>query len=119
MAANGDLPGWLGRVHPERRVPHHAEVAVGAVVAVTVAVADLRGAIGFSSFCVLTYYAIANASAWTLPETERRWPRGLAAGGIVGCVVLAVTLPLDSVAAGALVLAAGGVVWLARRRVTS
>jgi APA family basic amino acid/polyamine antiporter len=119
MAANGDLPGWLGRVHPERRVPHHAEVAVGAVVAVTVAVADLRGAIGFSSFCVLTYYAIANASAWTLPETERRWPRGLAAGGIVGCVVLAVTLPLDSVAAGALVLAAGGVVWLARRHVTS
>jgi APA family basic amino acid/polyamine antiporter len=30
------------------------------------AVVDVRGAIGFSSFAVLLYYAIANASAWTL-----------------------------------------------------
>ena len=40
-----------------------------------VVVTDLRGAIGFSSFCVLAYYAIANASAWTLPPSQRRWPR--------------------------------------------
>ena len=31
-----------------------------------VLVADLRGAIGFSSFCVLAYYAVANASALRL-----------------------------------------------------
>ena len=36
--------------------------------------ADLRGAIGFSSFAVLTYYAIANAAAWTLPPHQRRGP---------------------------------------------
>ena len=36
---------------------------------VLVATADVRSAIGFSSFAVLTYYAVANASAWTLPGT--------------------------------------------------
>jgi APA family basic amino acid/polyamine antiporter len=88
---------------------------VGALVTGVVLVADLRGAIGFSSFAVLTYYAIANASAWTLPAGQRRWPRSLSALGIVGCVVLACTLPTASVVGGVAVLAAGAVIWVAVR----
>jgi APA family basic amino acid/polyamine antiporter len=84
------------------------------VIAV-VAVADLRGAIGFSSFAVLGYYAIANASSYTLPRSERRWPRAYSVLGIVGCVVLAVSLPWESIAGGAILLAAGALVWLATR----
>ena len=41
---------------------------------------DLRGAIGFSSFGVLVYYAIANASAFTQTAQHRRWPRALNVG---------------------------------------
>lgn len=116
MAANGELPRWLDAVHPAHRVPHRAELAVGALVAVVVLVADLRGAIGFSSFAVLTYYAIANASAWTLPATQRRWPRPIAGFGVVGCVVLAFTLPGRSVIFGGIVLALGAVLWLVQRQ---
>jgi APA family basic amino acid/polyamine antiporter len=97
MAADRALPRWLDAVHPTHEVPHRAVLAVGALVALLVAVTDLRGAIGFSSFCVLTYYAITNASAWTLPAEHRRWPRALAVGGVVGCVALAFTLPPASV----------------------
>ena len=118
MAANGELPRWLDAVHPRHRVPHHAELAVGAVVAVVVLVADLRGAIGFSSFAVLTYYAIANASAWTLPAAQRRWPRGIAVLGLVGCAVLAFTLPAASIVGGATVLTIGSLIWLVRHRVS-
>jgi basic amino acid/polyamine antiporter, APA family len=82
-----------------------------------VLVADLRGAIGFSSFAVLTYYAIANASAFTLPRGQRRWPRALAASGVVGCLVLAFTLPSQSVIMGTAVLAVGAVVRFVRMRV--
>jgi len=114
MAANGELPRWLEAVHPTHRVPHRAELAVGALVGVVVVVADLRGAIGFSSFAVLTYYAIANASAWTLPAEQRRWPRAFAAAGVVGCVLLALTLPSASVSSGAAVLAAGAFLWVVR-----
>jgi APA family basic amino acid/polyamine antiporter len=116
MAAERDLPGWLDAVHPERAVPHRAELVVGLVVVVVVSVADLRGAIGFSSFAVLTYYAIANASAWTLAPDERRWPRPIAGLGLVGCVVVAVALPIASVIGGAALLAAGVAVWAVRRR---
>jgi APA family basic amino acid/polyamine antiporter len=69
--------------------------------------ADIRGAIAFSSFGVLAYYAIANASAWTLRPDERRWPRWLAALGLAGCLLLAATLPATGVAVGAAILAIG------------
>jgi basic amino acid/polyamine antiporter, APA family len=115
MAANRELPGWLDAVHPRHRVPHRAELVVGTVVVAVVLSVDLRGAIGFSSFAVLTYYAIANASAWTQPPEQRRWPRALQVVGLAGCVVLAFTLPFASVVAGTGVLAVGAGVWLVRR----
>jgi basic amino acid/polyamine antiporter, APA family len=107
MARNGDLPRFLASVHPRYQVPDHAELAVGAAVAVLVLTTDLRGAIGFSSFGVLVYYAVANASAFTQSPAYRRWPRVLNVAGLVGCVVLVAALPLSAVVAGVLVLAAG------------
>ncbi|MCP9986905.1 amino acid permease [Streptomyces sudanensis] len=113
MARDGHLPRVLAAVHPRFRVPHRAELAVGLVVAVVAATADLRSAIGFSSFGVLVYYAIANASAWTL-ATRPSPVRFLAACGLAGCLVLAFSLPLSSVLAGAGVLAAGAVLYAVR-----
>jgi basic amino acid/polyamine antiporter, APA family len=117
MAREGDLPRWLASVHPRYRVPDHAEVAVAAAVTLLVLTTDLRGAIAFSSFGVLTYYAIANASAWTQRGEFRRWPRALNAVGLVGCATLVATLPVRAVAVG-LAMFAVGVAWrvIIRRR---
>ncbi|MCX4691615.1 APC family permease [Streptomyces sp. NBC_01408] len=117
MARDGHLPRALAAVHPRRQVPHHAELAVGAVVAVLAATADLRGAIGFSSFGVLVYYAIANASAWTLGSVVKG--RVVAAVGLSGCVVLACALPLASTVTGVAVLAAGALAYGVRARLRS
>ncbi|SCL20775.1 amino acid/polyamine/organocation transporter, APC superfamily (TC 2.A.3) [Micromonospora nigra] len=111
MARRRDLPGALDAVHPVHRVPHRAELAVAAVVIVVVLLGDVRDAIGFSSVTVLVYYAITNAAALTLGrEPERKLPvQVLAALGLVGCLLLAVNLPLSSVLAGFGVLALGAV----------
>lgn len=116
MADEGDIPRWLSSVHPTRRVPHRAEITVAVAVIAVVLVADVRGAIGFSSFAVLFYYAVANAAACTLTADERRWPRALSVLGILGCVALGLALPAESVVGGAVLLAVGAVVWLARGR---
>ncbi len=110
MARDGLLPAALAAVHPRFAVPHRAEVTVGVIVAVVAALADVRSAIGFSSFAVLVYYAIANASAWTLPGR-----RLIPAVGLTGCLLLAFCLPLGSVVAGAAVLAVGAVVYTVAR----
>lgn len=114
MAADGHLPGYLAGIHPRFGVPHRAEVAVGAVVVVLVLTMEVRGAIGFSAFGVLVYYAVANASALLLGPDENRPPLLVPVVGLAGCVVLAFSLPLDSVIAGVAVIAAGAAVWLLR-----
>ena len=106
MARDRHLPGALAAVHTRFGVPHRAEVAVGVVVGAVAAAADVRAAIGFSSFAVLVYYTVANASAFTL--NGRRWVPVL---GVAGCVTLAVFLPAASIAAGAAVTLAGAAVF--------
>ncbi|ACQ78518.1 amino acid permease-associated region [Beutenbergia cavernae DSM 12333] len=117
MARDRHLPAPLAVVHPSG-VPRHAELAVGGVVAVVAALMDVRAAIGFSSFGVLVYYAIANASAWTLRRAEGGPPRVVSAVGLGGCLVLAFTLPTTAVLAGVGVLALGVLAYVlgARRR---
>ncbi|GHJ46371.1 amino acid transporter [Catellatospora sp. TT07R-123] len=114
MGRRSDLPSRLAAVHPRFQTPWLAELAVAAIVVAVVSLADVRGAIGFSSVAVLTYYAITNAAAWTLggPKTLR----AVAALGLIGCVVLATTLPEPTVLAGVGMLVLGTIAYAARRR---
>ncbi|MET7994115.1 amino acid permease [Amycolatopsis sp. NPDC005232] len=116
MARDGHLPRGLAVVHPRFEVPQRAELAVGVVVAVLATTVDLRGAIGFSSFAVLAYYAIANAAALRLRADENPAPRVVAVLGLVGCAVLAFSLPWPSVVAGCAALALGALAYAVRRR---
>ncbi len=116
MAREDDLPRFLAAVHPRWRVPHRAELVVGAIVIVTVAFVDLRGAIGFSSFGVLIYYFIANAAAYRQAASARRYPRALQVLGLVGCTILVVTLPVLAVAVGVIIVFIGVAYRLFRMR---
>jgi APA family basic amino acid/polyamine antiporter len=87
---------------------------VALVVAVVVVLGDVATSVTFSSFCVLLYYAVANAAALTL--TSGALPRLVAAAGLMGCLVLAASLPVTTVATSAAVLALAGSVYLARAK---
>lgn len=111
MAANREMPPALAAVHPRFRVPHRAELAVAAIVVILASTTDLRAVVSFSSFAVLVYYAITNASAWTLSQEQLLWPRVYSGIGLVGCLALAISLPLVAVAIGTGVLAGGATVY--------
>lgn len=108
MARDHYLPQQLSAVHPRFKTPYRAEVAVGVVVAILAGTAEVRSAIGFSSFAVLAYYAIANASAWTLGG------RIVPTVGFIGCLVFAFALPLNSVLLGTAVLLVGTAAYAVR-----
>jgi APA family basic amino acid/polyamine antiporter len=107
MAREGDLPAPLARVGGAQTVPFVAELAVAAAVIVLLLTTNVLTVVGFSSFGVLVYYAVANAAAFTLTDRPRHAPRWLNVLGFAGCVVLAVTLPPASALVMAAVLAAG------------
>lgn len=119
MAREADLPRWLAAIDPRWQVPRRAEITIGLIVIAVVLIADLRGAIGFSSFGVLLYYLLANASAWRQSADVRRYPRALQVIGMLGCLALVVTLPVLGVIVGAEIVLAGVAYRLLRLRFAS
>ncbi|MCT1883713.1 APC family permease [Dietzia cinnamea] len=115
MARDRHLPAPLAAVHPTTRTPYVAEICVGVVVAVIVLAADVRQAIGFSSFAVLIYYLVANTAALRLDRRRRGLPAWVPVLGAVGCVIVAGSLPWQSVVGGLVVFVVGGVVYAVTR----
>ncbi|MEV8250669.1 APC family permease [Microbacterium sp. NPDC076768] len=107
MARESDLPRFLAKVDARYHVPQRAEIAVAIVVIAIVSAADLRGAIGFSSFGVLLYYLIANAAAFRQSGAARRYPRAFQVLGALGCLVLMNTLPVLASLLGTVVVLLG------------
>lgn len=97
MARRGDLPRPLARISERFHVPFVADITVAAVVIVLLLTTDVLTVVGFSSFGVLIYYAIANMSAFTLRERPWYWPKAMNVIGVAGCLLLAAALPLTSV----------------------
>jgi len=116
MSQGGHLPGALSRVWPRTSAPVVAEATIGAVAIALVLTLDAVWLVGASSGSVLLYYAIAHASALAQPRSEWVVPRFVPWLGVVGCVVVAVTLPLPSVATTAVAAVAGLAAWEFLRR---
>lgn len=112
MARDRHLPPVLATLDGPRRLPRRADLVVAILVIAVIVLVDLRGVIGLSSFCVLVYYAIANASAWTLDP--RAVTRVVPTVGLLGCLGVGVLLPWQSVLAGVIVLAIGALIGWAR-----
>lgn len=105
MARRRDLPHALARLSSDRPKPVRAELTVAAAATVVILVFDLRSAIGMSGVGVLTYYALTNWAALTLPS--RTLHRVLGTTGLIGCSVLVVCLPGWAVLTGITVLLTG------------
>jgi APA family basic amino acid/polyamine antiporter len=107
MARQNDLPGYLSRISPGRHAPVAAEVTMGLVAVLGVLLLDPAQLVGFSACAVLVYYAIAHLAALHQPRGQRWLPRWVQYAGVIGCLLLAVTLPLPGVLAAAGWLAVG------------
>lgn len=88
MGRRGDLPRALARVS-EGGSPRAAVLLTGLLVGCLVASGSVRTTWSFSAFAVLVYYAITNLAALRLPAQERRYPRWVAALGLLSCLGLA------------------------------
>ncbi len=115
MARAGDLPRVLGRTG-RTGVPHVAEAIAGVAAVALAWWADLGFALAMSSVSVLTYYAIANASAFAARARTTGFaiPRAVSALGLFLCLALAASLDrvptLTSMGVGAVAVVARTVI---------
>lgn len=114
MARDRNLPHLLSRIHSKYEVPYVAELFVGIFVVILLTLTDLNNTIAFSSFAVLVYYAIANASAWTLSRRARN--RLVPLLGLIGCGGIAVSLSKAVIMSGLGLLTTAALIWFALTR---
>lgn len=107
MARRADLPPWLSHIHPRYRVPDRATALIGLAAALLAGFGGLQATIEMAAFTILVYYAITNLAALALAPEDRRYPRFVAAFGLLGCIVLAASVPVSAIVAGLAVLAGG------------
>jgi APA family basic amino acid/polyamine antiporter len=93
MARGGDAPRALSAVS-RFGVPHRAQLVAGVGAALVALVGGIGGALALSGVSILTYYGIAHLAALRLGRDEGRPPRAVPVLGLVGCVVVAVSLVL-------------------------
>ena len=116
MGRRLDMPAPLGRANAAGRTSDVAVVATGLLVAAMVFIGDIRVLWEFSAFAALIYYALTNLTAYYLPADKRRYPRVVAAVGLLACLFLAFWVNPAVWVAGLVVIAAGlGWRWAMRR----
>lgn len=107
MARQGDAPAALSRIDERHASPVRAVLACGAAIAVMAAIGSVRFSWSLSAFTVLLYYAITNAAALRLPAPDRRFPRWVAAAGLIACLALAFWVEWRAWLTGVILLAIG------------
>jgi basic amino acid/polyamine antiporter, APA family len=116
MARRGDAPAFLQRVDPRGSSPVASVWACGLLVSALALLGDVRVTWSFSAFTVLIYYAITNLAALRLPAEHRRYPRWVAAAGLVACLSLAFFVDVTVWITGLGLIGAGLLAHFARRR---
>jgi APA family basic amino acid/polyamine antiporter len=117
MARGGDLPRPLAQLAAGAN-PVTAVVLTGGVAAMLAVLIPFSTQVAVSSFATLVYYAITNVAALCLSPALRRYPRPLAALGLVCCLALAFALAPLEWSAGLGMLAVGLLYRSVRRWIT-
>jgi basic amino acid/polyamine antiporter, APA family len=94
MGAAKELPGWLGSIHPRFRIPRNAVLTIGLIVLVLALSFDLRRLLAVASIFTLTWYIITHFSALQLRKEQRLTTPLFSWFGLLGCLLLAASLPL-------------------------
>jgi basic amino acid/polyamine antiporter, APA family len=110
MGRQGDMPQRTARLNRSQTTPTIAVWTMGWVVAGLVAIGNVKTTWSFSAFNVLIYYTLTNLAALQLPQSDRRYPRWIAIGSLLGCLSLAFWVERSVWQAGLGVIA-GGLVW--------
>jgi APA family basic amino acid/polyamine antiporter len=84
------MPEGLAQLSGSPESPRRAVIVIGIGIAGLVAIGSVKTTWSFSAFTVLVYYALTNLAALRMPAEQRRFPRAIAAAGLLSCLGLAV-----------------------------
>jgi APA family basic amino acid/polyamine antiporter len=99
MSVNGQLPAFLGELHPKFRTPYYGELIAGLLMALIAFFLNARTVITLTSLGILGYYSIINIAALVLKKQKGGFeiPRIIPLFGAVSGILLIIYFAVTSI----------------------
>jgi basic amino acid/polyamine antiporter, APA family len=107
MGRRHDLMPAFQRVHERFRIPHLGILVTGGIILLLTVLGNFDFILRSAAFTILLYYSITNIAAIKQPEAEQIYGKVVPVLGLIGCIVMAVSLPLGVIFTGFGLLAVG------------
>ena len=107
MGRRNDLPSFFETIHERYRVPHIGILITGAIILILTVVGTFEFIVRSATFTILLYYSITNIAALRQPKSDRMYGIIIPILGLLGCLAMSVSLPLNVITSGVGLLIAG------------
>lgn len=107
MGRRLDLPPVFQSIHSRYRVPHFGIIATGIIILLLTVIGTFEFIVRAAAFTILLYYSITNIAALKQPRKEQRYGTVIPVVGLLGCLAMSVSLPLNVIVSGIGLLIAG------------
>lgn len=107
MSRRNDLPPVFETIHNKYRIPHLGIVFTGVVIILLTITGTFEFILRAATFTILLYYSITNIAALKQPRKEQIYGRFIPVLGLIGCLVMSVSLPFNVIITGVGLLLAG------------
>lgn len=112
MGRRRDLPSFFESIHGKTSVPHLGIIFTSVVILAITVLGTFDFVVRAATFTILLYYSITNIAAIKQPGSEQIYTKAIPYLGLVGCLAMSVSLPLNVIVSGVILLAAGFLVRL-------
>ena len=107
MGRRNDLPPFFQHIHGRYKVPHLGILFTGLFILILTLTGSFEFIVRAATFTILLYYSITNIAALRQPRSEQRFGRVIPILGLIGCLVMSASLPLNVILVGVGLLIAG------------
>lgn len=110
MGRRRDLPPVFQKIHHRYRVPHIGILITGIIILLLTLLGSFEFIVRAATFTILLYYSITNISALKQPKSDRLYGKVVPVLGLIGCLAMSVSLPLNVIISGVGLLLVGFVI---------
>lgn len=110
MGRRHDLPPIFQTIHNRYRVPHLGIVITGLIILLLTIFGTFEFVVRAATFTILLYYSITNIAALKQPRKEQIYGRVIPICGLIGCLIMSISLPFNVIISGIGLLIMGFIV---------
>lgn len=100
MGRRHDLPPIFQTIHHRYRIPHFGTFITGLTILLLTLFGTFEFVVRAATFTILLYYSITNIAALKQPRKEQIYGRVIPIFGLIGCLTMSVSLPLNVIISG-------------------